>query len=44
MSSTNINSTLNFTSSTVTSPPLPSVFELLAQERLTELVRPCLRQ
>lgn len=45
MSSSNIHSTVNFTSSsTVTSPPLPSVFELLAQERLTDLIRPCLRQ
>ena len=45
MSSSNIHSTVNFTSSSnVTSPPLPSVFELLAQERLTELLRPCLRQ
>lgn len=44
MASSNINTTVNFTSSTVSSPPLPSVFELLAQERLTELVRPCLRQ
>ena len=44
MSSSNIHSTLNFTSSSaVTAPPLPSVFELLAQERLTDLIRPCLR-
>ncbi|CAF1412234.1 unnamed protein product [Rotaria sordida] len=44
MTSSNIQSTLNFTSSTIISPPLPSVFELLAQERLTDLIRPCLRQ
>jgi hypothetical protein len=45
MSSSNIHSTVNFTSSSaVTSLPLPSVFELLAQERLTDLIRPCLRQ
>jgi hypothetical protein len=45
MSSSNIHSTVNFTSSSpVTSQPLPSVFELLAQERLTDLIRPCLRQ
>jgi hypothetical protein len=44
MTSSNIHSTVNFTSSTETSPPLPSVFELLAQERLTDLIRPCLRQ
>lgn len=45
MSASNIQSTLNFTSSpTETSPTLPSVFELLAQERLTDLIRPCLRQ
>jgi hypothetical protein len=45
MSSSNIQSTLNFTSSpTETSAPLPSVFELLAQERLTDLIRPCLQQ
>lgn len=45
MSSSNIHSTVNATSSTVdTSQSLPSVFELLAQERLTDLIRPCLRQ
>ncbi|UJR27046.1 hypothetical protein I4U23_008350 [Adineta vaga] len=45
MSSSNIHSTVNFTSSsTAITPPLPSVFELLAQERLTDLIRPCLRQ
>ena len=45
MASSNIHSTLNFTSSSsVTSPPLPSVFELLAQERLTDLIRPCLQR
>mgnify|MGYP001047219649 FL=1 len=45
MSSSSIHSTVNATSSTVdTSQSLPSVFELLAQERLTDLIRPCLRQ
>lgn len=45
MSSSNIHSTVNATSSSaVTSSPLPSVFELLAQERLTDLIRPGLRQ
>ncbi|CAF4057757.1 unnamed protein product [Adineta steineri] len=45
MSSSNIHETVNFTSSSAeTSTPLPSVFELLAQERLTDLIRPCLRQ
>ena len=45
MSSSNIQSTLNFTSSSsVAGLPLPSVFELLAQERLTDLIRPCLQQ
>ncbi|CAF0724208.1 unnamed protein product [Didymodactylos carnosus] len=38
----NINSTLNF--STISQNPLPSIFELLAQERLTYLLRPCLSQ
>lgn len=54
MSSSNIHSTVNFTSSSSSSPsssavvslaePLPSVFELLAEERLSSLIRPCLRQ
>lgn len=55
MSSSNIHSTVNFTSSSSTSSsspssvvapsvPLPSVFELLAEERLSSLIRPCLRQ
>ncbi|CAF1033437.1 unnamed protein product [Rotaria sordida] len=45
MSSTNIHSTLDFmSSSTVLSPILPSLSELLAQERLTNLIRPCLQQ
>lgn len=45
MSSSNIQSTLNFTSSSsVAQLSLPSVFELLAQERLTDLIRPCLQQ
>jgi hypothetical protein len=45
MSSSNIHSTLDFiSSSTVLSPILPSVSELLAQERFTNLIRPCLRQ
>ena len=46
MSSSNIQSTLNFTSSSSAAAqlPLPSVFELLAQERLTDLIRPCLQQ
>ena len=45
MSSSNIHSTINSTSSSaVAKPALPSVFELLAQERLTDLIRPCLRQ
>jgi hypothetical protein len=45
MSSSNIHSTVNSTSSSsVAPPPLPSVFELLAQERLSDLIRPCLRQ
>jgi peroxin-12 len=45
MSSSNIHSTVNSTSSSsVAPPPLPSVFELLAQERLSDLIRPCLQQ
>jgi len=45
MSSTNSYSALDFTSSsTVLSPILPSVSELLAQERFTNLIRPCLQQ
>ena len=47
MSSSNIHSTVNFSSPStveVESLSLPSVFELLAEERLSELFRPCLRQ
>jgi peroxin-12 len=45
MSTSNIHSTVNFTSSSpIVSSKLPSVFELLAQERLNDLIRPCLRQ
>lgn len=46
MSSSNILSTVNSTSSSsfVAPSPLPSVFELLAEERLSSLIRPCLRQ
>jgi len=45
MSSSNTPSILDFTSSsTVLSPILPSVSELLAQERFTSLMRPCLQQ
>jgi len=45
MSSSNIHSTLDFTSSAnVLLPILPSVSELLAQERCTNLLRPCLQQ
>jgi len=44
MSSSNVHSILDFTSSsTVLSPILPSVSELLAQERFTNLIRPCLQ-
>ncbi|CAF3332261.1 unnamed protein product [Rotaria socialis] len=42
MSSSNIQSTLDFLSSTGISPILPSLSELLAQERLTKFIRPCL--
>lgn len=51
MSSSNILGTINSTSasSSSSSPadvssPRPSVFELLAEERLSSLIRPCLRQ
>ncbi len=45
MSSSNPPSILDFTSSsTILSPILPSVSELLAQERFTNLIRPCLQQ
>jgi hypothetical protein len=45
MSSSNTCSALDFTSpSTTLSPILPSVSELLAQERFTNLIRPCLQQ
>ncbi|CAF3257174.1 unnamed protein product, partial [Rotaria sp. Silwood2] len=45
MSSTNIHSALDFmSSSTSLSPILPSLSELLAQERFTNLIRPCLQQ
>ncbi|CAF3612664.1 unnamed protein product [Rotaria sp. Silwood1] len=45
MSSTNIRSTLDFMSSSASlSPILPSLSELLAQERFTNLIRPCLQQ
>lgn len=47
MSSSNIHSTVNQSSATTSSAStdaLPSVFELLAEERLSELLRPCLQQ
>jgi hypothetical protein len=45
MSSSTTYSILDFTSSsTVLAPILPSVSELLAQERFTNLIRPCLQQ
>lgn len=43
MSSSNIHTTLDFlSSSTGLSPILPTVSELLAQERLSKFIRPCL--
>jgi hypothetical protein len=45
MSSSNTHSALDFTlPSTALAPILPSVSELLAQERFTNLIRPCLQQ
>jgi hypothetical protein len=45
MSSSNTHSGFHFpASSIVLSPILPSVSELLAQERFTKLIRPCLQQ
>ena len=45
MSSSNIPSALDFTlPSTALAPILPSVSELLAQERFTNFIRPCLQQ
>jgi hypothetical protein len=45
MSSSNVHSALDFTlPSTALAPILPSVSELLAQERFTNLIRPCLQQ
>jgi len=45
MSSSNTCSALDFTSpTTILAPILPSVSELLAQERFTNLIRPCLQQ
>ena len=45
MSSSNVHSTLDFMSSSAALLPiLPSASELLAQERITNLIRPCLEQ